>query len=127
VNLADDRGSATVEFTLVSILLVLLTLGVMQVALVLHVKNTVADAASEGARWAALADSSLPAGVARTAELINAGVGSQYAGDVRARFLDWLGQPAVEITVRTNLPALGLWVPAVPLEVRGHAAREVAG
>lgn len=127
MNLADDRGSATVEFTLVSILLVLLTLGVMQVALVLHVKNTVADAAAEGARWAALADSSLPAGVARTAELINTSVGSQYGGDVRARFLDWLGQPAVEITVRTNLPALGLWVPAVPLEVSGHAAREVVG
>jgi len=127
VNLTDDRGSATVEFTLVSILLVLLTLGVMQVALVLHVKNTVADAAAEGARWAALADSSLPAGVARTAELINTSVGPSYSGDVRARFLDWLGQPAVEVTVRTTLPALGLWVPAVPLEVSGHAAREVVG
>lgn len=123
----DDRGSATVEFTLVSILLVLLTLGVMQVALVLHVKNTVSDAASEGARWAALADSSLEAGVERTGELIDTSVGSHYSERIQARYLTWRGQPAVEIVVRTRLPALGLWMPAVPLEVRGHAAREVAG
>jgi Flp pilus assembly protein TadG len=125
--LEDDRGSATVEFTLVSILLVLLTLGVMQVALVLHVKNTVSDAASEGARWAALADSSLPAGVTRTRELIDTSVGSDYSKRVRARYVNWLGQPAVEVTVRTRLPALGLWMPALPLEVMGHAAREVVG
>ena len=125
--LNDDRGSATVEFTLVSILLVLLTLGVMQVALVLHVKNTVSDAASEGARWAALADSSLEAGVERTGELIDTSVGSDYSERIRARYLTWLGQPAVEIVVRTRLPALGLWMPALPLEVRGHAAREVVG
>ena len=125
--LADDRGSATVEFTLVSILLVLLTLGVMQIALVLHVKNTVSDAASEGARWAALADSSLTDGVIRTTELIDTSVGSDYSGRIRARYVNWLGQPAVEVTVRTQLPALGLWMPALPLEVRGHAAREVVG
>ena len=125
--LEDDRGSATVEFTLVSILLVLLTLGVMQFALVLHVKNTVSDAASEGARWAALADSSLEAGIVRTAELIDTSVGSDYSQRVRARYVNWLGQPAVEVTVRTRLPALGLWMPALPLEVRGHAAREVVG
>ena len=125
--LCDDRGSATVEFTLVSILLVLLTLGVMQVALVLHVKNTVSDAASAGARWAALADSTLEAGVTRTSELIDTSVGADYSGNVRARYLTWRGQPAVEIIVRTRLPALGLWMPALPLEVRGHAAREVVG
>ena len=127
MKLTDERGSATVEFTLVSVLLVLLTVGVIQVALVLHVKNTVADAAAEGARWAALADSSLSAGVTRTAELIDTSVGSNYSGRIRARYVAWRGAPAVEVTVRTSLPALGLWIPALPLEVKGHAAREVVG
>ncbi len=127
MKFADERGSSTVEFTLVSILLVLLTLGVMQVALVLHVKNTVADAAAEGARWAALADSSLSDGVARTADLIDVSVGSRFSQHVRARYVNWRGQPAVEVIVRTRLPAIGVWGQAIPLEVKGHAAREVVG
>lgn len=123
----NDSGSATVEFTLVSVLLVFLTLAVVQVALILHVRNTVADAAAEGARWAALADSNLLAGRTRTAELIGTAVGESYASDVSARFLNWRGQPAVEVTVKTHLPVIGLWGPALALEVSGHAAREVFG
>ena len=123
----NDAGSATVEFTMVSVLLVFLTLAVVQVALVLHVRNTVADAAAEGARWAALADSDLVAGKIRTAELIGTAVGSHYASNISARFLNWRGQPAVEVTVKTHLPTIGLWGPALPLEVSGHAAREVLG
>jgi hypothetical protein len=112
---------------MVSVLLVFLTLAVVQVALVLHVRNTVADAAAEGARWAALADSDLVAGKIRTAELIGTAVGSHYASNISARFLNWRGQPAVEVTVKTHLPTIGFWGPALPLEVSGHAAREVLG
>jgi hypothetical protein len=112
---------------LVSVLLVFLTLGVIQIALALHIRNTVADAASEGARWAALADSDLNAGRGRTAELIATAVGANYAADITARLLNWRGQPAVEVTVVTALPIIGLWGPAIPLEVSGHAAREVLG
>jgi len=124
---SHEQGSASVEFTLVSVLLVFLTLGVIQIALALHIRNTVADAASEGARWAALADSDLLAGRTRTAELIATAVGAGYASDVTARLLNWRGQPAVEVTVVTALPIIGLWGPAIPLEVSGHAAREVLG
>jgi Flp pilus assembly protein TadG len=123
----EDEGSASVEFTLVSILLIFLSLAVMQVALVLHVRNTVADAAAEGARWAALADSDLAAGLARTSELIEIAVGAAYASDVTARYVGWNGHPAVEVTVSTVLPVIGLWGPAIPLKVSGHAAREVLG
>lgn len=121
----EEEGSASVEFTLVSILLVFLSLAVIQVALVLHVRNTVADAAAEGARWAALADSDLTSGRTRTAELIETAVGSTYASNVSARYVGWKGQPAVEVTVTTALPVIGLWGPAIPLKVSGHAAREV--
>lgn len=56
-----DRGSAPVEFVLVGALLTLLTVSVLQFALALHVRSTLIDAAAEGARHAALADSSLAA------------------------------------------------------------------
>ena len=46
------------EFTLVGVLLTVLALAVVQLALALHVRNTLLDAAAEGARYAALAGSS---------------------------------------------------------------------
>ena len=54
------------EFVLVGVLLTALLLAVVQLALALHVRNTVLDAAAEGARYAALAGSSAEAGVQRT-------------------------------------------------------------
>lgn len=124
-NTRSDDGSAVVEFVFVSSLLVFLVLGVLQLALVLHVRNTVQDAASEGARWAALADSSLSAGHERTQALIEMAVGAQYARDIQTGYDIWLGQPATVVTVRAPLPLLGLWGPSHMLEVSGHAAREV--
>ena len=46
----DERGAAVVDFVLVLVVLVPLVLGILQVALVLHVRNTLAAAAAEGAR-----------------------------------------------------------------------------
>ena len=45
----DERGSAVVDFVLVSMLVVPLFLGILQVGLYLYVRNTVTAAASEGA------------------------------------------------------------------------------
>ena len=46
-------GAAVVDFVLVMMLLVPLVLGIAQVGLVLHVRNTLTAAASEGARASA--------------------------------------------------------------------------
>ena len=77
---SDERGAAVVDFVLVLVVLVPLFLGILQVALVLHVRNTLTAAASEGARYAAAADRPLEAGAARTRE--------QIAGALAARFAD---------------------------------------
>ncbi len=45
-----ERGSAVVDFVLVMVLLVPLVLGIVQLGLVLHVRNTLTAAASDGAR-----------------------------------------------------------------------------
>jgi hypothetical protein len=123
-SLRDDHGSAVAEFALVGAILTLLTVSVLQLALSLHVRNTVLDAASEGARFAALADNTPADGVARCRALIASAIGDGYARGVTAASGTWMGRPAVTITVRTTLPVIGLLGIGGALEVSGHAAVE---
>ena len=121
---ADERGSAVVEVALVGALLTILTVSVLQLALALHVRNTVLDSAAEGARFAALADNTPLDGVARCRNLITEAIGADYAHDIRATTGSWMGHPAVTITVRTTLPVIGLLGIGGAVEVSGHAAVE---
>lgn len=109
---------------MVGALLTVLTLTVMQLALALHVRNTALDAAAEGARYAALADSSLAEGVARTRELVTVALGPGYATDVVAAYGDYEGYPSVRVRVIAPMPLLGLLGLDRGLEVVGHAAVE---
>lgn len=120
----DESGSAVVEFVMVGALLTLLTLSVIQLGLALHIRNTVLDAASEGARFAALADSSLAEGAARSRELITTALSPGYAKDVTASYGQYLGHRCAIVTVRTPLPLIGLFGLDRGLEVSGHAAVE---
>jgi Flp pilus assembly protein TadG len=106
------------------VLLTVLALAVVQLALALHVRNTLLDAAAEGARFAALAGSSSSDGTARTRDLISAAISPDYAREVTTRTTSVGGVPAVEVTVRATLPVLGLLGPERSLEVSGHAALE---
>jgi hypothetical protein len=92
----SEAGSAVAEFIMVVPLLTVLTLSVLQLGLALHVRNTVLDAAAEGARFAALADNGLAEGEGRTRDLITAAVGSGYATDVRASYGDVAGHRSAE-------------------------------
>ena len=118
-----DRGSAAVEFTLVSALLVVLVSGVIQLALALHVRNTLISCAGEGARVAAADDRSLADGERRTESMIRAGLGG-YAADVEARESVVEGAPVVVVTVRAPVPVLGLWGIGT-MEVSVRALEEV--
>jgi len=119
-----DRGSAPVEFVLVGSLLTLVTVSVLQLAFALHVRSTLIDSAAEGARHAALADSSLAAGIERSRDLISTAVGPSYAGDITAGLGSYEGQPVVIVTVRSPLPLIGLAGINRGLEVSGRAALE---
>jgi hypothetical protein len=122
--LRDDRGSAVVEFVLVGALLTVLTLSVIQLGLALLIRNTVLDAASEGARYGALADNSIDDGATRTRDLITTALGPGYARDIAASRGNYDGHPADIVTVRTPLPLIGLVGIPNGLEVHGHAAIE---
>jgi Flp pilus assembly protein TadG len=123
---ADERGSAVVDFVLVMVVLVPLFLGILQLALVLHVRNTLTAAASDGARLAATYDAGPADGAARTRDQISGALAERFARDVVARPTLIDGAEGIEVTVRAEVPALGLWGPAVRLEANGHAIEESA-
>ncbi len=120
----SERGAAVVDFVLVTVVLVPLVLGIAQVGLVLHVRNTLTAAASEGARLAATADHDPADGAALTRSRVSGVLAGEYAGDVSAAQTTVDGYPGVVVRVRAEVPALGLFGPSVSLEVDGHAVEE---
>lgn len=120
----SERGAAVVDIVLVLVVLVPLVLGILQVALVLFVRNTMASAAAEGARLAATSDRGPADGAALTREQINGVVSGRFARDVVVRRVVVDGSPGVEVVVRARVPALGIGGPAVDIEVSGHAVEE---
>ncbi len=108
------------------VLAVLLPLfaGIVQVALVLHVRNTLTSAASEGARHAATYDHDLADGEQRTRDEIGRALAARFAEEVRIEEHVVEGRPGVRVTVEATVPAFGLGGPSVSLRVRGHAVEE---
>lgn len=97
---------------------------VLQLALALHVRNVLADCATQGARQGALVGSDPAAGSARTRELIRAELSDRYAEHVHAGLGDLDGLPVVEVRVEAPLPVLGTLGPGRRLTVTGHAVLE---
>ena len=120
----DERGSAVVDFVLVLVVLVPLVLGILQVALVMHVRNTLASAAAEGARYAATLDRGPADGAERTRSQIDGAVSGRFADGVEAHAAVVDGAPGVEVVVHATVPALGLGGPGIELTVTGHAVEE---
>lgn len=102
----------------------MLFVAVVQLTLVLHVRNTLVDCAAQGARYAAAAGREPADGVARTAELAAAELSAAYARDVTATRTRVGGVDVVEVTVRAPMPVVGLLGPGGTLVVRGHAMVE---
>lgn len=120
----SQRGAAVVDFVLVLVVLVPVFLGILQVALVLLVRNTLAAAASEGARLAATADRGPEEGAALVRAQVDEAISSRYAEHVTVRRVMLDGAPVIEVTIHATVPALGLGGPAVELDVQGHAVEE---
>ena len=129
---ADDgeRGSAVVDFVMVSMLIVALLLAVLQVAVYVHVRNVVTASAQEGARYAANADVDSSAGAARTVEVVGRATSTQTAEGLACTSADEVdGSGLTLVVVRCSgsvpslLSALGK---LLPLEVTGRAVKEAA-
>ena len=90
----------------------------------LHVRNTLAAAASEGARWAATADQRPVDGAARTRAMVGQILAGRYAQHVTARAAAVEEPLGVVVRVEAEVPPLGLFGPARSGQRRGHAVEE---
>ena len=123
-----ERGSAVVDFVMVSLLIVTLLLAVLQVAVYVHVRNVVTASAQLGARFAANADVDSSAGAARTIEVVAQAITSQTArglactsGEQR----DPTGLILVVVECTGSVPSLlAVLGNVLPLEVTGRAVKE---
>jgi TadE-like protein len=121
---ATEVGAAVVDFVLVLLLLVPLVTGVLQLALVMHVRNTLASAASEGVRYAAVAGSSPELGERKIHEQVADALSGEFARQVVVRPAVVGGAPGYEAVIVADVPVLGLGGPAVQVRVTGHAVAE---
>ncbi|RJT82201.1 pilus assembly protein [Arthrobacter cheniae] len=122
-NCSDlQRGAAVVDFALIGGLLTVIFIAIIQLTLVLHVRNTLIDAASSGARYGTLADRNPQDAVGRAEELISGSLADSYGSDISVGESTQGGVRTLEVVVRAPLPVIGLIGPAGVMEVRGHAA-----
>jgi Flp pilus assembly protein TadG len=120
-----DSGSAVVEFVGVTALLLLLFLIIFQLGVVLHIRNVMAAAAAEGARYAANADRTEADGAQRAREAIATGLSEKLAGKMVVTAIPDPNDPGVvEVTISGPAP---LFVPKLSpfrITVHGHALEE---
>jgi len=119
-----DGGAAVVDFVLVGALLTLIFMSLIQLGLVLHVRNTLISCATEGARLGALADRTPGDGAQRAKDLITADLSAAYAQDVQGGTERAAGLDTVVVRVRAPLPVIGLIGIADTIVVSGHSVRE---
>jgi Flp pilus assembly protein TadG len=116
-----------VEFVLVSTLLLFLFLGVIQVGLVLYVRNVLAANAAEGARHGANLGVD-PADGGPYAQQLIAGTIPGRAADATCDGVQVTGPagvPLVQVTCRTRVPlSLLPFGGGVTITVTGHAVKE---
>ncbi len=123
-----ERGSAVVDFVLVSVLVVVLLLAVLQVAVYVHVRNVVTASVQEGARYGANADVPTDAAVGRAlatvAQATSTGTAEGLACTA-AEEVDPTGLVLVQVRCTGAVPTLlaGLG-DLLPVDVTGRAVEE---
>lgn len=115
---SGERGQSLVEFALVAPVLLIVLLGAVQFALVVHARNVVTAAVQEGARYAA-AEGRTPAdGVARAQEVLDTGVNrAEEPFTVTARSTDEIVAVHAEGSYRLIIP----WITGRSLHLEATA------
>ena len=120
-----DRGSAVVEFVGVTALLLALFLVIFQLGVVLHIRNVMAAAAADGARYAANADRTDADGEQRAREAIATSLSEQLARKMIVHAVPDPTDPGViEVTITGPAPLFVPKLHAFDITVHGHALEE---
>lgn len=109
---------------MVGTLIIAIVAALLQLALVLHVRNILIDSAAEGARAGALAGAGDAAAVERTRYLIDAALSARYADDVTAHRVEAAGTTVLQVDVVATLPLFGLAGSPRTVVVSGRAVVE---
>lgn len=122
-----DRGSAAVDFVLVSLPVLVLLLAVLQGAAFLHLRAVVVASAAEGARQAAAADRSTADGGLLAEQVLARSASARAAAGIRCAGAEVPGPGgAVLVAVRCRgaVPALLAAGSVLPVDVTAHALKE---
>ena len=122
-RLASEDGNASVEFSLVAPLLMLVALAVLQLMLAIHVRSVVTSAAIEGARVAALADGDLARAESRTRSILESNIAGAAVHSITASQVTEGENEMFAMVVETELPLLGFYGPT-SMKLTGHALAE---
>lgn len=106
---------------MVAVLVVIIALLIVQAALIVHTRNTLVDAAVQGAHHASLVGSTPQDGAERAETLI----AQRYGGRLDAEATAEQGADGViRVRVSATLPLVGLFGPAGGLSGQGRAIAE---
>ena len=118
-----ERGQALVETALAFPLLLIVAVGLIQLALFVHAQNVVVGAVQDGARVAATADATLDEGVAHARALLRDGLGAD-AREVAVQGREAGGTVALEARGRLRLIVPWVFDAALPLSSRAVMSKE---
>lgn len=121
-----DDGSAVAEFVFVSVFLIVLVLAILQVAMILHMRNVAVAAVVDGARYAANADRDCADGTAKARELIEDAIAKADVVEAGCEPGVVGNTEVVRVTATVRLPLLllDLMPTDVTIEVQGRAVKE---
>lgn len=122
-QLADDDGSAVVEFALIVPLVLLLFAAIVQVGLVGYLRTTLIAAAADGARAGALAGAPSGSAIRRTHAALEDSLADGVVTEIVEQRERQGAVATVVVTVHARLPLFGLLGPDT-LTVRGRALQE---
>jgi Flp pilus assembly protein TadG len=125
----EDSGAAVIDFVLMSVLLIVLLFGVLQVAMFFYARNVVAASAADAARYAAAETIDPRAGGPRAEQLLRRGMRALDASRIRCAGAP--GRDAASglatITVHCTGRVRGLFLPfdlPLTIDVRASALKE---
>lgn len=115
----EDAGAIVAESAMIIALVTLLCGTILQLGVIIHTRNTMIDAASAGARYAALADRNLTDGQNRTAALLTSSIPNAESATIT------IGRESegelIRVTVTHRLPLLGFITAPIPLSATAQA------
>lgn len=119
MSVRNDTGAIVAESAMIIALVTLLCGTIMQLGVIIHTKNTMIDAASAGARHAALADRSLADGQQRTLSLLSESIPN--AGSAEVQMIHEAGGERITVIVTHRVPLLGFLTGPIPLSATAQA------